>query len=377
MLLHHRLDIEEAKAVAFHFMQVAGGHAIELVEYVRLAVAGNADAVVGDVDFCPRPAIGFGAAAADGDVGSVARILHGVVQQVAYDVGQVCAVGSDGQVFGDDVESDMDRLVGLQLVQLYERGQEVGQPYLFEVEAEGLAPFHRHGEYLLYQSAQAAELLLADTQVAFALVGVVGLMEVEQGIGGSISHGDGRLQLVGDVVGEVALHLLQRLLPQDGADEVPEGETEDEEDDRRGDEDARHLPQDEAAQWLGGEPVDIVAGGREGILVADGIGAGYIAGCTARSQGICIHPAVMDVIARVEVLQAVADGDVHLPEAGVEQAVVYTEIGTCQYVEPRVQSALQVNGHAGHSTLVTQQHIKSLLCMKHGTGAYGIRLYPL
>ena len=52
MLLHHRLDIEEAKAVAFHFMQVAGGHAIELVEYVRLAVAGNADAVVGDVDFC-------------------------------------------------------------------------------------------------------------------------------------------------------------------------------------------------------------------------------------------------------------------------------------------------------------------------------------
>ena len=73
----------------------------------------------------------------------------------------------------------MDRLVGLQLVQLYERGQEVGQPYLFEVEAEGLASLHRHGEYLLYQTTEALQLLLADAQVAFALAGVVGLMEVE------------------------------------------------------------------------------------------------------------------------------------------------------------------------------------------------------
>ncbi len=232
MFLRHRLDVEQAETVAFHFVQVASGHAVELVEHMGQAVAGDADAVVGDGDFRPRTAIGFGTAATDGNVGLVARILHGVVQQVTHDVGQVCAVGGDGQVFGDNVEGDVDGFVGLQFVQLDEWGQEVGQPHLFKVEAEGLAPLHRHGEYLLHQSAEAAELLLTDAQVAFALAGVVGLMEVEQGIGGGIGHGDGCLQFVGDVVGEVALHLLQRLLPQDGTDEVLEGEAEDEEDDQ-------------------------------------------------------------------------------------------------------------------------------------------------
>ncbi|CDB10651.1 unknown [Bacteroides sp. CAG:633] len=245
------------------------------------------------------------------------------------------------------------------------------------MEAEGLASLHRHGEYLLYQPAEALQLLLADAQVAFALAGVVGLVEVEQGIGGGIGHGNGGFQFVGDVVGKVAFHFLQRLLPQDGVDEVPEGEAEDEEDDRRSYQYACHLPQHEASQRFGGKTIDIVFRRGEGVLVADGIGTGHIAGCAACGQGIGIEPAVLGVVARVQVLQAVAYGDVHFPEAGVEQAVVYTEIGTSQYVEPRVQSALQVNGHAGHGALVAQQHVEPLLCMKHGVGAHGICLYPL
>ena len=40
------------------------------------------------------------------------------------------------------------------------------------------------------------------------------------------SYGDGGLQFVGDVVGEIALHLLQCLLFQDGAYQEPEGESE-------------------------------------------------------------------------------------------------------------------------------------------------------
>ena len=61
------------------------------------------------------------------------------------------------------------------------------------MEAEGLASLHRHGEYLLYQPAEALQLLLADAQVAFALAGVIGLVEVEQGIGGGIGYPCNRL----------------------------------------------------------------------------------------------------------------------------------------------------------------------------------------
>ncbi|CDB10652.1 unknown [Bacteroides sp. CAG:633] len=125
MLFHHCLHIEQTEAVAFHFVQVAGGYSVELVEYVGQAVAGDADAVVADTDFCIDLSVCVRVmAATDGNVGLVARILHGIVQQIAYDVGQMGAVGRDGQVFGDDVERDVDRLVGFQLMQFDEGGQE-------------------------------------------------------------------------------------------------------------------------------------------------------------------------------------------------------------------------------------------------------------
>ena len=88
MLLYHCLHIEQTEAVAFHFVQVAGGYTVELVEHMGQAVAGNADAVVADTDFCIYLSVcGCMIAATDGNVSLVARILHGIVQQIAHDVG--------------------------------------------------------------------------------------------------------------------------------------------------------------------------------------------------------------------------------------------------------------------------------------------------
>ena len=91
--------------------------------------------------------------------------------------------------------------------------------------------------------------------------------------------------------------------------------------------------------------------GREGILVADGIGAGDVTGRTARGKCVGIEPAVIGVISRVEVLQTVADVDVHLTQAGVEQAVVGGERGFDEDVQPRVHAPLYVGGHIGDAVM--------------------------
>lgn len=66
-------------------------------------------------------------------------------------------------------------------------------------------------------------------EVLLSCLHVLPLVEVQQGIVGSVCHSDGRLQFVGDVVGEVALHFVERLLFQQCVDEIPEREAEDDE----------------------------------------------------------------------------------------------------------------------------------------------------
>jgi hypothetical protein len=45
---------------------------------------------------------------------------------------------------------------------------------------------------------------------------------MEQCVIGGVGHGDGCLQLVGHVMGEVRLHLVYRAQPSEGMDEIPE-----------------------------------------------------------------------------------------------------------------------------------------------------------
>ena len=113
--------------------------------------------------------------------------------------------------------------------------------------------------------------------------------------------------------------------------------------------------------------------GREGILVADGIGAGDVTGRTARGKGVGIEPAVIGVISRVEVLQTVADVDVHLTQAGVEQAVVGGERGFDEDVQPGMHASLYVGGHIGDAVMVAEQYVESILAVDHSIGRGGIR----
>ena len=117
-------------------------------------------------------------------------------------------------------------------------------------ELEGLTAFHAHGKDLLDHSFQFFQLALADFQIFTPLFGVVPRLEVQQGVIGRICHRHRRFELVGDVVGEVALHFLQAFLLEHGMDEKPEGEGEQKEKYQRGRDYPRHFTEYKAGEGL-------------------------------------------------------------------------------------------------------------------------------
>lgn len=146
----------------------------------------------------------------------------GIVNQVADDVAEVRTVCREGKSGRLDVRRDMHGLLRLQFMLLDKRFENAFHGQRFRMQAEGLAAFHAHGEYLLDKSAEPLQLLLADAQILVALCLFFRLVKVQQGIVGGIGYGDRGFQLMGDIVGEITFHLFQCLLPQDGADEYPE-----------------------------------------------------------------------------------------------------------------------------------------------------------
>ena len=55
MLLGHGFDIKQAEAVAFHIVQIAGGNAVELIEYMLLLFGSDTDSPVADRNFNAVP----------------------------------------------------------------------------------------------------------------------------------------------------------------------------------------------------------------------------------------------------------------------------------------------------------------------------------
>ena len=149
-------------------------------------------------------------------------ILDGIVDEVVQDVAQVGAVGLDSQVIWLDMNREGNGLVGLQLLLLDDGLQQFGKVDRLDVEFELTAALHAHRQDLLDHAAQPFQLLAAQGQIMVPL-GFIGLLaEVEQRIVGSIGHGDGCFQLVGDIIGEVGLHLIERALLEDGLYQVIE-----------------------------------------------------------------------------------------------------------------------------------------------------------
>ena len=99
----------------------------------------------------------------------------------------------------------------------------------FAFELEGFAAFHTHREDLLDHSFQLLQLALADFQILAAFLRIIARIEVKEGVVGGVGDGYRCLEFVGDVVGEVALHLFQALLLEHGMDQEPEGKCEDKE----------------------------------------------------------------------------------------------------------------------------------------------------
>src|SRR5574344_323329 len=93
------------------------------------------------------------------------------------------------------------------------------------------------------QSRYSSQLFLTDREIVLSLFPVTRHIEVEQRLIGGIRHGNGRFQFMGDVVGEVRLHLIQCLLLQNGMDKIPECQYQNEQNDERGYQYAFHLVQ--------------------------------------------------------------------------------------------------------------------------------------
>ena len=159
------------------------------------------------------------------NTGLIGGVLDSIVNEVVQYVAQVGAVGLDGQAGGLDSCLENNGFIGFQLLLLDDGLQQAGNANGLDVEAELPAPFHAHRQDLLDHAAQAFQLLVAQGQIMVPLSFISLFAEVEQGIVGGIGHGDGRLQLVGDVVGEIGLHLIEGALPEDGLDQIIECES--------------------------------------------------------------------------------------------------------------------------------------------------------
>ena len=211
-------------------MPVSCRYPVEFIKDVWQALTGDSNTAVADTDFGVCFFIFLTEPAGHSDVCVFKGIFHSIIQQVAEHVCQVGTVGCDDQFFRSYLQGNTDRFVGFQFVLFDEGRQYLFQSDFFQVKPEGFTAFHAHGQNLFHQSAEVLKLFLADTQVTFAFRRVIGLVKIEQGIGSRVCHGNGSLQFMGDVVGEIAFHFFQCLLTENGTDEVPEREAQNQQD---------------------------------------------------------------------------------------------------------------------------------------------------
>lgn len=213
MRFHEQLHVAQAQADAGHGAIGQAGAAVELVEHAGLLGGRDADAVVGHREGEAMPVQRAG----DGDVDGVARILHGILQQVAQDVAEVHGVGRHGE---------RGREVGLERHELVVGDVQLAEGLLgHRAEVEG-AEAERHT--LVVGPRHVAQLLEVGREVVHLDDGVVhhriGSLRVgTEGRVGQVGQAHlqrlyGTLQFVYHGAHEAAAQLIHPPLLQDGLD---------------------------------------------------------------------------------------------------------------------------------------------------------------
>ena len=122
MFPNHGLDVEQTEPVALHVMQITGGNAVELIEYVALLFGSDTYSTVADGDFDKFSLFRYvDLPAADVYFRFFWRVFYGVIYQVADDVTEMSAVGGKSQVFRLDIYRYMHGLLRFQCVLFDER----------------------------------------------------------------------------------------------------------------------------------------------------------------------------------------------------------------------------------------------------------------
>lgn len=217
---YHILYVREAEAESLDGMDIACGGSVESLEDVLLFLSVHADAVVGDVDEQFSVCVVIGA---DGDMWRFGGVLECVVEQVEEHIAEVCLIAPDLVV--GCLQVDVKRALSLMgadaelllydanhLVHIEFGLDEVGAALV--VEGELQHSLDHHGE----------TLGLVGDDAQNSLVGLLGMLvgRVEEHLTCQIDAGQGGLEFVGHVVDEVVLHLVDRLLLDDGVQGDPE-----------------------------------------------------------------------------------------------------------------------------------------------------------
>ena len=207
--------IVEADAKAFYVVDVAGGNSVEFLEDVFLVFFGDADAVVGNL----KDGIACFGVGGDCDTRLLLGVFDGVVNEVVHHVGYVQVVGKQDAVDRGEVrgEASMSVLDG-ELETLCRLPDNAVQVDFFWLDGE---LFARHLGTLqkgLYQHTHTAVLVADDIDEVAPGGQVAGDTLIFQHLAGKAYGGDGRFYLVGHVVDEVGLHLVEFMLGQNGAD---------------------------------------------------------------------------------------------------------------------------------------------------------------
>ena len=183
-----------------------------------------------------------------------AGIFHGIVYQVVQDVAQMHPVCIDGEI-RRNINSECHILFRFHPVLFYNIIGQCSKIDVFTVKDQAFPAFHTHRQDLLDKSAQMFQLALRYLEIFPSLLRRVFIREVQQGIIGCIGDRYRGLEFVSHIVGEVRLHVIERLLSADDVYQIQEDCDKDDKNQNRGDKDSSHLLQDSLSYRLNPQSV--------------------------------------------------------------------------------------------------------------------------
>ena len=209
--------VAQTQTKSLHVVHVSGGDTIQPFKDLAKMFFGDAHAVVLDGQRESSLAL----TRSNDDVWILASILHGIVDEVEHDVGQMDAVALEVGVGSFQVQFNFRPLfVELHGHVFHHALHQIVHVQWLGVQAHGARFGKTRPQHIFHQHPEPFVLLSDQPQVMLLRFAVK--RRVRHRFGGESYAGNGRFQLMGQIVHQIPLQPVQSLGPLDGHEGVTE-----------------------------------------------------------------------------------------------------------------------------------------------------------